>query len=410
MKKLRKLACVLALILVLAIPAPAISVAGLNSGTYYIPGSPIQTESAYLAGSTYGDVASNWLTTAPNIGNYDYSFSVMGDIQIVNNYFPDELSKLFDYVVDNAAARNTKFCFNMGDITDKDKTEEWVRAKEGYDRVGKLMPYSLLRGNHDGRAQMEKYFGGNSAYMNSVDGSYMGKSYMTYQTFSVGIHKYLVLTLDWFVDEIHLQWANDIISAHPDYNAIVCVHCFLGKASQTATTVAPTQPSYPFTQSSYTYNLDINNTDHATNPSLDGIDIWNALKGNKNLKLILSGHIAFDDVGYWEGTGTNGNKVVALLVCPQDVDVSVAYGSGSWKFPTTSAAYQAGKTGSYNGMGAGIMTTLYIDSSDDSFFVEHYSVLQQKWFKSSSQFSFNLDLISINDNSTGSLYTPVIGM
>ncbi|MBQ9103751.1 MAG: metallophosphoesterase [Clostridia bacterium] len=402
MKKLRKLACVLALILVLVIPTPAVSVVGLGGGEYYVPGSPMINEKAYIS-PTEGDDLSHWVSTAPTIGNYDYSFSVMGDIQIVNNYFPDYLPSMFDYVVDNAEARNTKFCFNMGDITDKDKIYEWEAAKAGYDRIAKKMPYVVVRGNHDGRDNMNKYFGGNSAYMNMVDGSYMGKSYMTYQTFSVGIHKYLVLSLDWFVDEIHLKWANDVISAHPDYNAIVCVHCFLGKSE------TPTVAGESGTQSKYTYNLDVNNTPYEQNPSLDGNDIWNALKGNKNLKLIMGGHISYDDVGRWQGTGTNGNIVQGLLVCPQDIDVALARTAGDWHFQTTDPAYTSGMTGGYYAKPAAIMTTLYVSNSG-RFFVEHYSVTRNQWWKSKNQFSFNLDLISINDNPTGSLYTPVIGM
>ena len=401
MKKLRKFAIMLVLILVVSLSGNVVTTTALNSGEYYVPGSPMINEKAYI-GATAGDDLTNWVSTAPTIGDYDYSFGIMGDIQIINNYFPDYMPSLFDYYIDNAKARNTRFCFNMGDITDKDKIYEWEAAKAGYDRLGKVMPYVVVRGNHDGRANMNKYFGGNSAYMNSVDGSYMGKSYMVYTTFSVGIHKYLVLTLDWFVDEIHLQWANDVISSHPDYNAIVCVHSFLGK-SQT-----PTVPGEYPTQSHYTYNLDVNNTPYAENPSLDGIDIWNALKGNANLKLILGGHVSFDDVGRWQGTGTNGNKVQALLVCPQDIDVGLARTAGSWKFKTTDPAYAAGMTGSYYGKPAAIMTTLYV-SNEGRFFVEHYSLTRKQWWRTTNQFSFNLDLISINDNPTGSHYTQVVG-
>ena len=54
------------------------------------------------------------------------------------------------------------------------------------------------------------------------------------------------------------------------------------------------------------------------------------------------------------------------------------------------------------------MTTLYVSNSG-RFFVEHYSTTRKQWFKSSNQFEFNLNLISINDNPTGSYYTPVKG-
>lgn len=395
MKRIQKLACVFALVLSFLFSGSVVTASGLGGGNYYLPGSPIKDEKAYIGG-TEGDDLSHWVEYAPYVGGYDYSLSVMGDIQIVNNYFPDYMPTLFDYIIDNAEAKNTKFCFNMGDITDKNKTEEWNRAKEGYDRVGEVMPYVVVRGNHDGRDQMNKYFGGNSTYMNSVDGSYMGKSYMVYTTFSAGLHKYLVLTLDWFIDEFHLMWANDVIKAHPDYNVIVCMHCFLDNEEK---------PS-PSGQSSYSDNLDVNGTPHEEKPSLNSTDVWEALKDNENLKLILGGHVGFDDVGRWEGTGTNGNKVMGLLINPQNVDVGLCRTPGDWTYDSSDPAYLEGMTGSYYGKPAGIITTLYV-SNYGRFFVEHYSTVRKQWWKQKNQFEFNLDLISINDNPTGSLYFPM---
>lgn len=420
MKRIKICASILAFLMVLFISSNTLGLAVADTITNVTPNSALKTAYYYLPGSpktsdmnwtfdTAGGTESYWIDTAPNIGDYDYSFSVMGDIQTINYFYPDYFSGLFDYIVDNAEERNTRFCFSMGDITDRDSREEWDRAKKEYDRIGKLMGYSLVRGNHDGREMMEDTFGGDTPYASQMEGFYMDDVTVGYTTFSVGIHKYLVITLDWFIDEMHLQWASDLMESHPDYNVIVTVHAFLGKTNPklssdgTRYEIAPTKGEYPL-PSSYKDNLDVNNTPHSDHPSLDGLDVWNALKKHANLKLIMGGHVSIDDVLYWEGTGDNGNKVVGLLINPQDVDVSSAYMSGYWRFDESHPAYNGGTY--YAGKPAGIITTLYV-SNDGHIFLEHYSTVRKKWFKSTNQFSFDLDLISINDS--GSVYTQTVG-
>lgn len=397
MNKLKKfIAFALTFLVISSLSVNAIGVSALQGGTHYIPGST-EDDKCYHA-ATEGDILSHWVDEAPEIGEYDYSIGVMGDIQIVNYYFPEEMPKLFDYYIDNAKERNTRFVIGTGDITDHNTDGEWQRAKDGYERLGKLIPYTLVRGNHDKRPEMMEYFGGNSQYMSMQDSAYMNKVYLAYSTFSVGIHKYLVLPLDFFIDELHLKWAGQIISEHPDYNVIACMHNFLDSKGQPHATG----------NSEYTGNLDIYGTPHDEKPSLNPTDVWNVLKKYENVKLIISGHISVDDILHWQGTGDNGNTVHALLIDPQDVDVGMAYAPGDFKYDPSSAQYQAGLTGSYYGKPAGIMTTLYVSNSG-RVFVEHYSPLRNQWWKANNQFAFNLDLITINDNPTGNIYTQVVG-
>lgn len=434
MKKIKKIAGLLALLMILSFSGNTVVIAAEASYTPVKPGADMPTAYYYLPGSpktgdknwtfdTKGGTESYWIDTAPEIGDYDYSFSVMGDIQTINYFYPDYFSGLFDYIVDNAEERNTRFCFSMGDITDRDSKEEWNRAKEQYDRIGKKMGYALIRGNHDGREMMEYTFGGNTAYASQMEGFYMDDVTVGYTTFSVGIHKYIVITLDWFIDELHVRWASDLIASHPDYNAIVITHCFLNKIDQSGNApvynseknryeMTPSRGNYPL-PSSYSDNLDVNGT--SGHKSLDGADVWDMLKKHENLKLIMGGHVSIDDVLYWEGTGDNGNKVIGLLINPQDVDVSSAHMPGYWKFDESHEAYytevnENGETVSkgYAGKPAGIITTLYISNSG-RVFLEHYSTVRKKWFKSSNQFSFDLDLISVNDNSNGNVYTQTVG-
>ena len=65
--------------------------------------------------------------------DYDYSFAVLGDIQHITDYTPQDLPYLFDYILDNKDAKNIQFVFGMGDTTNDVHNEannlvEWQLA------------------------------------------------------------------------------------------------------------------------------------------------------------------------------------------------------------------------------------------------------------------------------------------
>ena len=111
-----------------------------------------------------------WIKRVKEPSEYEFSFMAIGDTQILTYYYPDKLENVYDYVLDNVNKKNVKHVFGLGDITDKDTQKEWTVAIEQISRMDGIVPYSVIRGNHDlqssrRQSYFEMYFGDSeSAY------------------------------------------------------------------------------------------------------------------------------------------------------------------------------------------------------------------------------------------------------
>ena len=68
------------------------------------------------------------------VGDYAYSFAFIGDTQIINRYYSDRFPEIYSWIVENIESKNIKFVFGLGDVTDKNSTAEWLRARKGFPR------------------------------------------------------------------------------------------------------------------------------------------------------------------------------------------------------------------------------------------------------------------------------------
>ena len=169
----------------------------------------------------------------------------------------------------------------------------------------------------------------------------------TWQKFTVGEVKYLVLTLDYGAETPILNWASNIIESNPDYNVIITTHAYLFRDG---TTLDQGDVCPPATSGGY------NNGDH----------MWELLiKNHENIVLVLSGHDPCDNIVMAQNEGKNGNTVTQLLIDPQGVDAS------------------QGATG--------MVAMLYFSEDGKNVTVEYYSTVKEQYFMTENQFSFTLD-------------------
>ena len=57
----------------------------------------------------------DWVDVGANVTNYDFSFMVIGDTQIVTSEHPDKLKNIYDYVLDNVTSKKVNIstaCIN----------------------------------------------------------------------------------------------------------------------------------------------------------------------------------------------------------------------------------------------------------------------------------------------------------
>ncbi len=291
-----------------------------------------------------------YFTDKAPLEDYAYSFAVLGDTQILALNYPDKFTALYDWVIDNVEAKKIKYVIGLGDITDDDTNAEWALAKKNITRLNGVVPYSLVRGNHDSVNQMKKYFP-MSEFGSTVTGTYESNSIInSYHKFAVGDVKYLLFTLDYGAYDEVLDWAAGIIEAHPDHNVIITTHAYLfrdGTTLDEGDVVPPSNKGKKY-----------NNGDH----------MWDKLiKKYENIVLVLSGHDPCDYVVPAQDKGVNGNTVTQMLIDPQGVDKAQG--------------------------GVGLVTMLYFSADGKTMQVETYSTDRKAFFLEENQFTLTLDLV-----------------
>ena len=309
---------------------------------------------AYLSdasGNGYDFVrVEKWLDSKEPVSDYAYSFCVVGDTQVITEKHPDKLASIYDWIIANKEEKKIEFVFGMGDITNKNTDEEWVVAKEQIFKLNDVVPYSIVRGNHDGSDNLNKYFA-KLDYMAEFDGFYdKYKIDNSWRTFSVGETDYLLITLDFGPSDVLLEWAADLIESHPEHKVIITTHCYLYRDGTTldAGDVAPPNKSGA--------------NDGARN---NGDQMWDKLVSKyENIFLVLSGHDPSENVVATQSVGDHGNVVTQILVDPQGVDSA------------------EGATG--------MVAMLYFSNDGKTLTVEQYSTVHDKYYMNTSQFTLPL--------------------
>ena len=242
--------------------------------------------------------------TDPSPDEYDYSIAVIGDTQTINRDRPEHMKTIYDYVVENVEAKKIVHVAGMGDITDQHQPREYETALEQFRRMDGLVQYSLQRGNHDTSDTFETYLGVNSTYCgySSQYKEYFQNSTNAVFEFSAGNLDYLLITLDFGPHDDVLEWANEVVAAHPYHNVIISTHGYLDENG----------------------NL-IRKSSSSSNTGLggynNGTDIWDKLVSkHKNIVMVLCGHTAVDDVVIRRTEGIHGNMVTQILVDTQYTD------------------------------------------------------------------------------------------
>ncbi|MBR6548841.1 MAG: metallophosphoesterase [Clostridia bacterium] len=280
-----------------------------------------------------------WAQEGPAIRDYAYSFAFVGDIQYLNKNNPDLFPKVYNWLTDNVEKKKIQFVFGLGDITQDDTVREWETAMESIHTLDGVVPYNLIRGNHDSVNKFNQYVSVDQ-YGSTVDGMY-GDMRNTYKTMTVGQVKYLLLTLDFGPTGDALSWADQVVKAHPDHNVIITTHSYM-------------LPNRELTD--------------------EGKRIWEELiNGNENVAMVVCGHEISEKVLVRQKQGEKGNCVTQILSDHQNVDLEKP---------------------------AGMITMFYFSEDGRQVQVETYSSVQDQWFLDVNQFSFTLDLVGPTDEET----------
>lgn len=292
----------------------------------------------------------DWISELDEPEDYAYSFAVIGDIQTLTCYYPDQLEDMYKWIRDNVEKKKIKYVLGLGDITDQNTDGEYAAVRKAYKYIDGVVPFSIIRGNHDREdllsEKFDKYIT-KELYGDEITGSYDDTMKNTYRILRVGNVDYMFMNLDYLLKSDVLDWANTVIAEHPECRVIVSTHIYL--------------------TSSGAYYRKTSTMGTKYGSENDAKDLWdNLVSKHENIIMMICGHSPTDDIYRREKVGDNGNVVVEMLIDPQYTD----------------RYYQ----------GAGLVAMFYFSEDGSKLDVQYYSVSKDDFFKEGNQFTMTLDV------------------
>ncbi len=229
--------------------------------------------------------------TSPAAPGPDFSIATLPDTQFYsenlnNNNQAATYYAQTQWLVDNCNTLNLAFVSHMGDIVQNGDAvpAEWVVADTAMKKIESQadtlraygIPWGAAPGNHDQTSLGNA--GGANAYFGQYFGAsrYVGRNYWggsqsptnnnnNYQLFSASGLDFIIVHMEYDVRakasyQVILDWADALLKAYPNRRAIITSHWII-------------------------------NTGNPATFSAQGQDIYDALKNNPNLFLMLCGHV-----------------------------------------------------------------------------------------------------------------------
>ncbi len=253
--------------------------------------------------------------------DYDYSFLVIPDMQIMNAYKKENFIAQSQWIIDSAKELNTQFVMYLGDMTEHKyskepelSTSEWETARLCLSMLDGKVPYTFVPGNHDyndwGATRDTSNLNTYLPYEKYSKTSYFGGAFQEgyidnyYSLFDVGNVKYLIFSLEYLPRINVINWVDRIISENPDRRVIITTHYFM-------------ECSGVLHSSAYNpYNY---------SDSYGAQQMWDkVLSKHPNVFMAFSGHIPADYLFRRQDKGIHGNTLTSVLVDLQGAMMSSA--------------------------------------------------------------------------------------
>ena len=230
---------------------------------------------------------------APQAAGPDFSIIVLPDTQFYSGNLNGGTAQMFltqtQWIVNSRASRNIVFVTHVGDIVqngdDSGNQVEWNNANAALSlledplatQLPSGIPYGLTVGNHDqtpiGSATgtttfFNQYFGAAHFAGRSYYGGHFGTNNdNNYELFSASGLNFIIIHLEYDdnANSAVLSWANQLLQTYSNRRAIVVTHNMV-------------------------------NTGSNASLSGQGQAIYDALKGNANLFLLLGGHVSGEGI------------------------------------------------------------------------------------------------------------------
>ena len=235
----------------------------------------------------------------------------------------DPFEHQVNWIVDHRDEHNILFVLHEGDIVNNNNDTQWTHAKNMLGRLDGVVPYALAPGNHDygpnGNAGdrstlFNDYFSASDNPLNDpVQGGALGGVYEpghldnAYYTFtSPHGGDFLILALEWGPRDPVVEWANEVVAAHPDHAAILLTHAYMY--------FDETRYDWQSKGAAQSWNPHSYGSASLPGGTNDGEELWQKLVSkHENFIMTLNGHVLGDGLGYLASEGEHGNTVHQML-------------------------------------------------------------------------------------------------
>ncbi len=250
------------------------------------------------------------LLSTQSLFSQDFSIIVLPDTQNEAQFFPQVLDSQTKWIADNSNALNIQMVLGVGDIVndgaDNAQQQNADAAFRILDTAG--VPYLLAIGNHDydnanprGRSAIgfNHWFGparyaGKPFYQASFSS---GSNENFYGFLTVGGKPYLFLMLEFRPRSAVLDWAESILQANSEKEAIVVTH------------------SYVMTNGK---REDLCDTQDMPAGNANGEQMWTRFRKHANVIMVLNGHYTGGTVAHRADLGNSVNLVNQIFADLQD--------------------------------------------------------------------------------------------
>jgi predicted MPP superfamily phosphohydrolase len=242
----------------------------------------------------------------------EFTIVALPDTQFYSSLNPQIFAAQTQWIADHVQDQNIQLVVGLGDIVDGGGVlTQWQNADAAVRLLSGKVPYMMAIGNHDydqnnpaGRTASTTNFNaffGPARYAGAAwyKGSFpAGSNENFYGVVTVNGRSYLIAVLEFAARDSALAWADGILKANQDKDAIIVTHMF--------TYMDNTRISGCDLNSAASFGVGQDN---------NGEDMWwKLVRKYPNIHLVLSGHVVQGDgTGRRMDLGLNGNLVNQIL-------------------------------------------------------------------------------------------------
>jgi calcineurin-like phosphoesterase family protein len=247
----------------------------------------------------------------------DYSFAVLPDIQMITLFYPEMVSTIPQYLLNNESKQKIEAVFTVGDLTNGQHSKgssfdkQYKVIRDQFAKLDGHMPYMFVPGNHDYDDECKT--NRNLTYLNKYltiekhskwaewGGSFSNDSIInSYYLLEYAGVKYIVFAMDFGMSDEALEWACSVTEQHLDRRLIMLTHGHLNPDGRLIKS-----HDYGFAS-----KVSVNSAEQVW-------DKW--LRKYPNVFMTFCGHVISDDIVITEQVGDNGNVVANFLINAQGI-------------------------------------------------------------------------------------------